>query len=238
MISGKEHFWHAFSFEYLWTGILGVLFLPIELLTEWVTFPWLMREYSWDKPYHAIDEHEAREFTTWEYIFANRDLLYIEEFKYTLIDTFIMSADDDASSWWLIVLCILLKPCLRQYCTTWSHEIKGKWSIELVEIPYRISERFNGDDGTSSSTIGPIIHPTGIADCPVGEVVEYIAKEPLFLGSFHHTCIEVCSHALSEEREYMDIQLFQKIIELLRLQHQRFLRQSRESSQREGESHR
>jgi hypothetical protein len=66
---------------------------------------------------------------------------------------------------------------------------------------------FYSDHGTSSATVGSVIDATSIADGPVREIMDAILKEPLFLGSFHDTGIEIWLDALREERDDMDMHI-------------------------------
>ena len=70
-----------------------------------------------------------------------------------------------------------------------------------------MDDRLYRDHGSSSSTVWPVIDTTCIADGLIREVMDTIAKEPLFLGSFHDTGIEIWFDALREERDDMDMHI-------------------------------
>jgi hypothetical protein len=74
-------------------------------------------------------------------------------------------------------------------------------------IPECTDDRLDRDNGPSSSTIWSVIDTPCITDCPVGEVIDTIVKEPLFLGSFHDTGIEIWFDTLWEERDDMDMHI-------------------------------
>lgn len=202
LISWYELFRYAESLIYLRARVLRIFFFPTEREREGLFLERLCTDNSRDESHDTIDPYQARELSAREDVFTDRYFCDIEEFEYTFIDPFIVSAYYEIFpiSWsiWLCRLLIVDSSSRREIYDPIVYPIL------LLEISESLSEWLYREDRSGTSSVWTIIDSTCIAYCPVREVMDKILKEPLFLGSFHDTTIEIWSHAPWKEREYME----------------------------------
>lgn len=214
-VSRKKYFWYRESLEYFWTWIVWIFFFPSEFYRKRFFQKRLFADNSRNKSDNTINPYKTREFSTWEYIFSDWYFCDIKKLKYALIYAFIMSADNT-------ILTISFSIFLSRFlCVNFSSRRKINnlhFSILFLYFSKGVCEWFHSDDSASSSTIWMIINSSCITNSPVGEIMYKIMKEPLFLGSFHYTGIEIGFYTLWEKRKYMK---GNHIILYQQLQHQR-----------------
>ena len=104
-----------------------------------------------------------------------------------------------------VTFCEGFTEFLREDLTSGRKINKSHITIAFSELSQSMSEGLDRDDRTSSTSVRPIIYSSCVSHRPISKIMKCILKEPLFLGSFHNTAIEIWSHALRKEREYMDV---------------------------------
>jgi hypothetical protein len=107
----------------------------------------------------------------------------------------------------VLFFCFLSKSksrCMIVCCSTWRKVDDFHLSPFLFEISERMSQRLYSNDRSCSSPIWMIINSSSIAYSPISKIMYKITKEPLFLGSFHDTTIQIWFYTFWKKRKYMD----------------------------------
>jgi hypothetical protein len=98
---------------------------------------------------------------------------------------------------------------IARYASMTEELTPGRWTYNthLTILSEYITDSsckgFDSKDSPCSSAIRSIIDASCISYGPVSEIVYSIAKEPLFLGSFHHAAFEIRYDTLRKESEDM-----------------------------------